>query len=95
MNSKRKVEYLSQNANNRSGNEYNQLYVANKSNSFSNNSPISGNQTNSLSKEEGGRSGIVPSNIAKIKVMGVGGGGCNAVDRMIESEVVRCPLGLG
>jgi len=30
---------------------------------------------------------IVPSNIAKIKVIGVGGGGCNAVNRMIQSNV--------
>ncbi|MBD2576284.1 cell division protein FtsZ [Oscillatoria sp. FACHB-1406] len=30
---------------------------------------------------------IVPSNIAKIKVIGVGGGGCNAVNRMIASNV--------
>ena len=30
---------------------------------------------------------IVPSNIAQIKVIGVGGGGCNAVNRMIESSV--------
>lgn len=30
---------------------------------------------------------IVPSNIAKIKVIGVGGGGCNAVNRMIENSV--------
>ncbi|MEM8603860.1 MAG: cell division protein FtsZ [Cyanobacteria bacterium P01_H01_bin.121] len=29
----------------------------------------------------------VPSNIAKIKVIGVGGGGCNAVNRMINSGV--------
>lgn len=29
----------------------------------------------------------MPSNVAKIKVMGVGGGGCNAVNRMIESQV--------
>lgn len=29
----------------------------------------------------------VPSNIAKIKVIGVGGGGCNAVNRMIHSGV--------
>jgi len=29
----------------------------------------------------------VPSNIAKIKVIGVGGGGCNAVNRMIHSDV--------
>jgi cell division protein FtsZ len=30
---------------------------------------------------------IVPSSLAKIKVIGVGGGGCNAVNRMIASEV--------
>ena len=30
---------------------------------------------------------IVPNNIAKIKVIGVGGGGCNAVNRMIESSL--------
>ena len=31
---------------------------------------------------------IIPSNVAKIKVIGVGGGGCNAVNRMIENNVV-------
>ncbi|MBE9177294.1 cell division protein FtsZ [Oculatella sp. LEGE 06141] len=30
---------------------------------------------------------IVPSSVARIKVIGVGGGGCNAVNRMIASEV--------
>ena len=30
---------------------------------------------------------IVPSNVAQIKVIGVGGGGCNAVNRMIQSAV--------
>lgn len=30
---------------------------------------------------------IIPSNMAKIKVIGVGGGGCNAVNRMIASGV--------
>ena len=30
---------------------------------------------------------IVPSTVAKIKVIGVGGGGCNAVNRMIASNV--------
>lgn len=30
---------------------------------------------------------IVPSSVAKIKVIGVGGGGCNAVNRMIASDV--------
>lgn len=31
---------------------------------------------------------IVPSNVAQIKVIGVGGGGCNAVNRMIQGNVV-------
>ncbi|MBE9222745.1 cell division protein FtsZ [Cyanobacterium stanieri LEGE 03274] len=30
---------------------------------------------------------IMPSNVAQIKVIGVGGGGCNAVNRMIQSNV--------
>jgi cell division protein FtsZ len=30
---------------------------------------------------------IVPSSVARIKVIGVGGGGCNAVNRMIASDV--------
>ncbi len=30
---------------------------------------------------------IIPSNVAQIKVIGVGGGGCNAVNRMIQSNV--------
>ncbi len=34
------------------------------------------------------RNVIVPNNIARIKVIGVGGGGCNAVDRMIESDLM-------
>lgn len=38
-------------------------------------------------REELGNSDISPSSIARIKVIGVGGGGCNAVNRMIESEV--------
>ncbi len=31
---------------------------------------------------------IVPSNVAQIKVIGVGGGGCNAVNRMIQGNVL-------
>ena len=38
--------------------------------------------------EDSRRSVIVPNNIARIKVIGVGGGGCNAVDRMIESALM-------
>ena len=38
-------------------------------------------------REDTRRSQIVPNNVAKIKVIGVGGGGCNAVNRMIESSL--------
>lgn len=38
-------------------------------------------------REESRSNKIVPSNVAKIKVIGVGGGGCNAVNRMINSGV--------
>ncbi len=38
-------------------------------------------------KEEPRNMTIMPSNIARIKVIGVGGGGCNAVDRMVEGGV--------
>ncbi|MEL4895775.1 cell division protein FtsZ [Crocosphaera sp. Alani8] len=38
--------------------------------------------------EDSRRNVIVPNNIARIKVIGVGGGGCNAVDRMIESDLM-------
>ena len=38
-------------------------------------------------REEARSLAIMPSNIARIKVIGVGGGGCNAVDRMIEGKV--------
>jgi cell division protein FtsZ len=37
--------------------------------------------------EESRSDDIVPSSVARIKVIGVGGGGCNAVNRMIASEV--------
>jgi cell division protein FtsZ len=36
-------------------------------------------------KEDARSNKIVPTNIAQIKVVGVGGGGCNAVNRMISS----------
>ncbi|MEA5533173.1 cell division protein FtsZ [Crocosphaera sp. XPORK-15E] len=45
------------------------------------------NESLELPKEESRRNQIVPNNVAKIKVIGVGGGGCNAVDRMIESAL--------
>ena len=38
--------------------------------------------------QESRRNVIVPNSIARIKVIGVGGGGCNAVDRMIENDLM-------
>ncbi|MGL6342108.1 MAG: cell division protein FtsZ [Waterburya sp.] len=49
--------------------------------------PFRGNNNSQIPKEEMRSNKIVPSNVAKIKVMGVGGGGCNAVNRMIDSQV--------
>ena len=40
-----------------------------------------------IPREETSKNKILPSNVAKIKVMGVGGGGCNAVNRMIDAGV--------
>ncbi len=37
--------------------------------------------------EEGRGHDIVPGNVARIKVIGVGGGGCNAVNRMVVSGI--------
>lgn len=45
------------------------------------------NESPSIPREQIRRNQIVPSNVAQIKVIGVGGGGCNAVNRMIESSV--------
>lgn len=45
------------------------------------------NDTSNIPREDTRSDNIVPSNVAKIKVVGVGGGGCNAVNRMIESGV--------
>jgi len=39
-------------------------------------------------KEQLRSDNIVPGNVARIKVIGVGGAGCNAVNRMISSDVV-------
>jgi len=44
----------------------------------------SSNNGNALSAERP-MSDIIPSSVAKIKVIGVGGGGCNAVNRMIDT----------
>lgn len=40
-----------------------------------------------IPREESRSDNIVPGSVAKIKVIGVGGGGGNAVNRMIASEV--------
>ncbi len=40
-----------------------------------------------ISQDETMKDQIVPSNIAVIKVIGVGGGGSNAVNRMIANDV--------
>ncbi len=40
-----------------------------------------------LPGEDARRNQIVPSSVAQIKVIGVGGGGCNAVNRMISSGI--------
>jgi cell division protein FtsZ len=45
------------------------------------------NELQAQPREQPKNNTIVPSNVAKIKVIGVGGGGCNAVNRMIESAV--------
>ncbi|MFP4006499.1 MAG: cell division protein FtsZ [Spirulinaceae cyanobacterium] len=45
------------------------------------------NEAQGIPGEEPRPSNIVPSNVARIKVIGVGGGGCNAVNRMIASNV--------
>lgn len=49
--------------------------------------PFKSSNSSQVPKEENRSNKIVPSNVANIKVMGVGGGGCNAVNRMIESQV--------
>ena len=41
----------------------------------------------SQSQEKSRTNQILPSNVAQIKVIGVGGGGCNAVNRMIERDL--------
>ncbi|MEB3340387.1 cell division protein FtsZ [Okeania sp.] len=62
----------------------------NVANPFRNNLGIHGEQnydSRGITEEESRSDNIVPSNAAKIKVIGVGGGGGNAVNRMIASEV--------
>ena len=88
MTSESKVKYLPNNET-KNNHQYDRLFVANKNQSTTKlkASSFAGSHSGSSPKEETIGSKIVPSNAAKIKVMGVGGGGCNAVDRMIESEV--------
>ncbi|MCY7272296.1 MAG: cell division protein FtsZ [Phormidesmis sp. CAN_BIN44] len=64
--------------------------MAENSNPFGGNSGLYLSQNSSLKGLPGeeSRSGdIVPGSVAKIKVIGVGGGGGNAVNRMIDSDV--------
>ena len=87
MTSKRKVESILKNESN-SSNEYNRLFVANQNQPGKPMQYPSFNRDRNTSSQESDRNTkIVPSSVANIKVMGVGGGGCNAVNRMIESEV--------
>ncbi len=46
-----------------------------------------GNDNNPVPHDESWVNDIVPSNAARIKVVGVGGSGGNAINRMVESEV--------
>ncbi len=63
------------------------LALGNNSHSNGISMPSKAKNSSHIPQDETRSSRIVPSNIAKIKVMGVGGGGCNAVNRMIESQV--------
>ena len=45
------------------------------------------NSSTDIPLEETSKDNITPSNVARIKVIGVGGGGCNGVNRMITSGV--------
>ena len=59
-------------------------------NDSKNNEDLSSTQKNSSLKgslESNGKGQIIPNSTARIKVIGVGGGGCNAVDRMVESSL--------
>jgi cell division protein FtsZ len=60
----------------------------NASNPFTNSGIHLGQVRDAKNMAEESRSvEVVPSSVARIKVIGVGGGGCNAVNRMIASEV--------
>jgi cell division protein FtsZ len=70
-------------------NQGNSALSMNSTNPFSSNSGVNlGQRDVKGALGEEARSGeIVPSSVARIKVIGVGGGGCNAVNRMIASGV--------
>ncbi|MBZ8178642.1 cell division protein FtsZ [Oscillatoria salina] len=71
-------------------NEYGDFSVTVDSDRSFNNSGLpfgQGNDSRARPREDNRGDSIVPSSFAKIKVIGVGGGGCNAVNRMIESGV--------
>ncbi|BDA39935.1 cell division protein FtsZ [Candidatus Atelocyanobacterium thalassae] len=46
-----------------------------------------GNLSSTSFSENNEKGQIIPNSTARIKVIGVGGGGCNAVDRMVESSL--------
>ena len=91
MNSKLNIDCLPQNeVSNGSGHEYDNLFVQRSGVSANGSCPnqsFSVNPGNLSPNEDMIKNKITPSNLASIKVMGVGGAGCNAVNRMIESEV--------
>lgn len=66
-----------------------QPVAMNASNPFGNSGLHLSHSSNAkgMTGEESRRGEIVPSSVARIKVIGVGGGGGNAVNRMIASEV--------
>ena len=64
-------------------------FTVNNSNPFTNSGLHLGlpQDTKGIPREEIRSDNIVPGSVAKIKVIGVGGGGGNAVNRMIASEI--------
>ncbi|MEA5537623.1 cell division protein FtsZ [Limnoraphis robusta Tam1] len=90
MNSKTNLGSTQKNNNNEQP-DYptNQRFAAESTNPFRKNERMvnPNSDSNSMPHEESWSSDIIPSNAAKIKVIGVGGSGGNAVNRMIESEV--------
>lgn len=90
MNSKTNLGSTQKNNNNEQPDyQTNQRFAAESTNPFRKNERMvnPNSESNSMPHEESWSSDIIPSNAAKIKVIGVGGSGGNAVNRMIESEV--------